>query len=416
MGALSRTAGLVPRSMNCGISSERGKLADYRWLASDAARPYLAVAAEHISDEQALLQAATSLRKNLSAERAHLVLEQAQLRRKANEKFAAADRMFFTPRGLEQATDAWIAQYKASRFDAAAIVDFCCGIGGDLIALQREGCVLGIDRDPATLLLAAANASSASLAVADSADVTVDRNVQWHIDPDRRLANRRTCRVELSQPGPEAIRGLLDKSPSGAIKLAPAAVWSEPWWSEAELEWIGRDRECRQLVAWFSKLARLPGQHSATVVFPIAGSTDSEVEGFTGEAGIVPDIAAKLGRYLFEPHATVLAAKLEGALATAHGLSAITPGIAYFTADRPSGSRLLSTFEVLDVLPYRIKKLKTWLAERRIGRLEVKKRAVNINPEGVRRQLAVAGDGEATLILTRAAERIAIFARRTRVD
>ena len=60
--------------------------------------------------------AIAGLRKELSAERVHLVLQQAALRHRARDKFAAAERMFFTPLGLEQATDEVIAQHKAQRF------------------------------------------------------------------------------------------------------------------------------------------------------------------------------------------------------------------------------------------------------------------------------------------------------------
>ena len=50
-------------------------------------------------------------------------------------KFADAPQMFFTAVGLEQATDEWVAGYKASRFPQGLVAELCCGIGGDLLAL-----------------------------------------------------------------------------------------------------------------------------------------------------------------------------------------------------------------------------------------------------------------------------------------
>ena len=59
------------------------------------------------------------------------------------------------------------------------------------------------------------------------------------------------------------------------------------------------------------------------------------------------------------------------------------------------------------------KALKSWLRARGIGRLEVKKRGVELDPAHVQRNLYVPGDEEATLLLCRMDNKItAIFARR----
>jgi hypothetical protein len=122
--------------------------------------------------------------------------------------------------------------------------------------------------------------------------------------------------------------------------------------------------------------------------------------------------ATGVGRFLFEPDSAVLAAKLTGALAAEHGLAAVTPGIAYLTGDAPLDDAALACFEVLDQLPLRIKTLKNWLRERGIGRLEIKKRGVDLDPAHLRRQLHVAGDASATLLVTPLAGRVAVIATR----
>jgi hypothetical protein len=55
---------------------------------------------------------------------------------------------------------------------------------------------------------------------------------------------------------------------------------------------------------------------------------------------------------------------------------------------------------VAAVMPYRTRRIKQFLSQRRAGRLEVKKRGVTLEPEAVRRELAVPGDHRMTLILT----------------
>jgi hypothetical protein len=129
---------------------------DYRWLITPEAALWIERAMA--AGAKSTLQLVATLRHELSASRAHLVVEQAELRARGARKFAAAARMFFTTRSLEQATDEGLAAYKSSRFpQGAAVADLCCGVGGDLLALARRAPTTGVDRDPVLGLLAEAN-------------------------------------------------------------------------------------------------------------------------------------------------------------------------------------------------------------------------------------------------------------------
>ena len=57
---------------------------------------------------------------------------------------------------------------------------------------------------------------------------------------------------------------------------------------------------------------------------------------------------------------------------------------------------------MLEPLPYKEKALRAALRERNIGRLTIKKRGVNVVPDELRKRLALKGDDEATVVLTRA--------------
>ncbi len=395
-------------------------LDDIRWLTSAAAERWLRMA-EVLADEP--LSCAERLRRELSAARAAIVLEQTLLRRRARRKFSAAADMFFTPRGLEQATDERIAAHKRGRFSSVGpVADLCCGIGGDLVSLAARGPVVGVDRDEVTALIASANLAVATKRLAaigelvpDAAQVLcgdavaydVGESAAWHIDPDRRPKGKRTTHVAMHEPCDTAIDGLRQANADAAVKLAPAAEVPAHWAAEAELEWIGRDRQCQQLVAWFGGLAGKVGMRRASVL-----SADA-VHTFVGERGVRAELAAGVGRFVYEPHAAVLAADLWGDLAKQHVLSAVEPRIPYLTADVRIDDPLLARFEVLDVLPLRKRRLKGLLKERRAGRLEVKKRGVEIDPDLLRRELAVEGDEQLTLLVTRRARKtIAIIARR----
>lgn len=396
---------------------------DYRWLTGDEAADLLRDLA---AQPQALHSAAARLRRQLSAARTHLLLEQVELRCRAAAKFRLADRMFFTRIGLEQATDQWVAKHKAARFAGrGAVADLCCGLGGDLLALgETAEHLIGVDRDPIAALLAAANARA--VLPPDLADrvnlscVEVQRFAAcglaaWHIDPDRRPTGTRTTSLNGSSPDPQAIEQLLAAVPSAAVKLAPAANVPTAWEERCELEWIGRDRQCRQLVAWHGDLAGAPGWRRATVL------TDSESDwsqsrSVVGEPDLPVPVADRLERYVLEPDPAVLAAHLAGALAAEFGLTALASGPAYLTGPGPIVDPILACFEVQEVLPLKMRLLAQHLRERAIGRLEIKTRGVDLDPEQVRRELKLRGDRAATLMLTvLSRKRVAMIVRRVTV-
>jgi hypothetical protein len=392
-------------------------LHDYRWLVSEAAEHWLAIASQELAGSRGTsVSLLGRLRKELGAERAHLVVMQIELRHRAREKFSSADRMFFCRKGLEQATDEQLALYKAGRFPAdTALADLCCGIGGDIIGLVRRGTVTGVDLEPAMALLAGVNAAAhgansarCQTLQADAAGFPVESMHAWHCDPDRRPQGRRTTRVELYQPPLAILERKLIENRNAAIKLAPAAEAPPDWREAAELEWLGSRGECRQQVAWFGALARHRGKHSATIVG--SGGTSRSVVGAPDES---ISVAQNLERYLYEPHAAVLAANLSGSLCREYVLAIVSAGGGYLTGSRLIDDPALSVFEINDVLPLDRRRLRAYCREHRIGRLEVKKRGVKIDPARLRREIVGAGEREATLIVTPCAGQLrAIMARR----
>jgi predicted RNA methylase len=372
-------------------------LDDYRWLVSDDAKTYLEDAAEH---NGSLVRVTLGLRKQLGAARTHLVIAQTELRRRASVKFGHASRMFFTRQLLEQATDEQIAGYKASRLaEGESVVDLCCGIGGDLLGLARRGPAAAVDKDPLALLLAEANCKANGLRVdpfceADASDWDVRRSQAWHLDPDRRPGGSRTTRTESQDPDSAAIDQLLSANPNGVVKLAPAARAQENWTQRAEREWIGNRRECRQQLLWFDTLARYPGQHVATV-FTSEGSPHAVY----GSPSNPAEVASHLGRYVFEPHAAVLAARLAGQLSDRYKLPCVSPSIPYLTGDQEVHDPAMSCFEILEEVPLDMKYIRQAVRSRGIGNLEVKKRGVRVDPEDLRRQIHPRGEASGTLIV-----------------
>ena len=271
--------------------------------------------------------------------------------------------------------------------------------------------VVGLDRDPLMTLLAEANSRAAGLA-GQCSYVVAEAEAHppvgtWHLDPDRRSEGRRSTRPEWHSPSEATVDVWLELAPRGALKLAPAAIISPEWETVGELEWISRARSCRQLVAWFGELAAAPGLRRATVLHH--GQADS----FLGDPQCNAPLAAVVGEYVADTDPAIRAARLTGALAAVLDCETLAPGETYLSSPVPLEHPLVSCFRVLDVLPMRVPNLAKHLRSLGIGELEIKTRGVAVSPEQLRKKLKLAGDREATLLITRQEKKeFAILAER----
>lgn len=348
------------------------------------------------------LAVATRLRREHPAELVSAALGQARLRQRAAVKFGAADagRMYFTPNGVEQATRATVATYRARRFHelgVRSVADLCCGIGGDAIALARAGIrVLAVDRDPLTAAVARANADALGLGElieVREADVTGVESSAYDavfVDPGRRGGRGRIFDPEAySPPLSWAVRAAL-KAPLAALKIAPG-IPHEAIPAEAAAEWISDSGDVKEAVLWFG--TRGPGSVRATL---LPGPRTLVGRG-------LPDPKVRPpGRYLYEPDGAVIRAHLVAEVAeelNAGGL--IDETIAYVTADSLDPTPFATPYEITDRLPFNVKKLKALLRQREVGILTVKKRGSAVEPEELRRKVKPHGPNSATVFLTR---------------
>jgi len=399
------------------------ELVDYSWLTGPEAGQLLT---ELASDVAPLHSQLHRLRKLFGMERARLAVEQVRLRKRAVAKFGQlAERMFFTDLALQQATDLWIGRYKASRFpEGLTLIDYCTGIGGDLLALAGRGPVVGWDNAPEMSLLAEANLrtaqgdKSSEVRTGDVSSQTPLSEDCWHVDPDRRVDSRRSTQLRRHSPGPDVIERWRATAPQGVVKLAPATEVPELWQREAELEWVSRDRQCRQQLAWFGQLAAAPGKHRATIIHKaINEDAPLTVASFAGDPALTAHPEPQVCDYIYDTDPAIRAAGLTGALAEELEMSAITTGASYLSTDRPIDHRLVSRFRVLELMPLREKTLANYLRSLGIGRLEIKKRGIQRDPEKLRRSLKLKGEATATILLTRQGDReIAILAERCQTE
>ncbi|GAB2722654.1 THUMP-like domain-containing protein [Streptomyces bullii] len=350
------------------------------------------------------LAVATRLRRDHPAELVSAALGQARLRQRAAAKFGAedAERMFFTPNGVEQSTRASVATYRARRMrelGVASVADLCCGIGGDAIALARAGIrVLAVDRDPLTVAAARANADALGLAglievrEADVTEVDTAGYDAVFVDPARRGGRGRIFDPEAySPPLSWAIR-TARTAPRAALKIAPG-IPHEAIPSDAEAEWISDGGDVKEAVLWFGTE---PGAVRATLL-PGLRTLLSQ--------GLPDPVVRPVGRYLYEPDGAVIRAHLVAEVAQRLGGGLLDATIAYVTADELRPTQYATAYEITDHLPFNVKKLKALLREREVGTLTVKKRGSAVEPEELRRKVLPKPHGphSATVFLTRVA-------------
>ncbi|WP_018543950.1 THUMP-like domain-containing protein [Streptomyces sp. LaPpAH-108] len=349
------------------------------------------------------LAVATRLRRTHPVGLVSAALGQARLRQRAAAKFGTedAERMFFTPNGVEQSTRTSVAAYRAERMRAlgvTSVADLCCGIGGDAIALARAGIrVLAVDRDPLTAAVARANAEALGLdglievREADVTEVDTAGYDAVFVDPARRGGRGRIFDPEAYSPPLSWAVAAARTAPRAALKIAPG-VPHEAVPAEAEAEWISDGGDVKEAVLWFGTGA--PGGVRATL---LPGPRTLLGRG-------LPDPAVRpVGRYLYEPDGAVIRAHLVAEVAEDLDGGLLDETIAYITADTLRPTPYATAYEITDQLPFNLKKLKSLLRERQVGTLTVKKRGSAVEPEELRRKVKPQGPNSATVFLTRVA-------------
>ena len=334
----------------------------------------------------------------------------ARRRAKRSGKFTHPEAMLFTRAGYEQATSSAVARHRAEHLALrGCIIDLCCGIGSDSIALALAGAyVRGVDRDADAVACARHNARAlgaghrVTFAVADACTMPLVGADAAFADPSRRSGSRRIQDPSDYQPALETLLARARELPGGAlcVKAAPGidvgdtrlrvALGGLPF----AVEWISEGGTCKEATLYCGDLAEADGARRATVI--AAGAVHS----FEGDPMLRAPTAA-LGRFVGEPDPAAIRSGLLGALCVRAGWAVMDERVAYLTAvEAPPVSPFVRWYRVADAMPFGVKRVRAYLRERGIGRLVLKTRAFPLSPEAVTALLKPAGDARATIICT----------------
>ena len=390
------------------------------WALLNALPPY---------DEKLAMVLSERLRaKGLDPELVALALTQSRLRGKAGAKFGEfADGMLFTPAGLEQATRLVVAARHAQRYVAAGIehvVDLTCGVGADAMAFAGMGLkVLATEIDEVTAAIATVNLRAFPEAVVRHADgLGIDLVAEGltgpttgiYADPARRTrSGKRIFDPKAYAPALDEVWALRSTVPAVGIKVGPG-IPHDGLPEDCEAQWVSVDGDVVEAGLWFGPLAPAGHGRTALLLRTAGGRSDARTFRSDRAPGATQDTppdavdgVAGVGGYLYEPDGAVIRAGLVADASRVLGGRLLDRTIAYVTTDtlhtEAENVPLATGYRILDVMPFSLKRLRTYLRERDVGRLTIKKRGTAVTPEHLRGQLGLRGAQEATIVLTRVA-------------
>ncbi len=375
-----------------------------RWLVTGDGRAAIERCEASVRGGSDRLSVISALRGDgLDRDRAAAVVAAADARTRARLRWPDADRLVFTRAGLEQASDPAVSAWRAARLaDDGPVEDRAAGCGGDSLALAAAGAaVAASDLDASRLVLLAHNAAVRDLevatTVADALAHPPPRSGPVHVDPARRVGERRVRRLEDHRPSVPALFAHLATVASGpglAVVLGPGVDPDDPALPpEAEIEFVQLGRQLVEAVVWTGNLRRTapgaaaPPRRTATIL-PAPDDLDGvPVTRSRGERG--PRLpVGPIGDVLVEVAPAAVRARLHDQLGADIGARRIAQRRALLTADTVvPDSPWWQVRRVETVLPVSARAVRRWLRTADPRPVEVVLHGVDVDPEAYRRAL-----------------------------
>jgi len=235
-----------------------------------------------------------------------------QLRFHAKQKFSKANKMFFySLEQIEQATPEIIAFYRAKRLKCNTIIDACCGIGMDAIALAKH-CkkVIAIDKSSDAIDAAKKNAlvygvKNIEFIEADSLSLDFSEfNAELlFADPSRRINGKRVKDFNETMPSTIAlINKCLKESINGFCIEVSREFFVEEIPFKCEKEFISIKEELNSISLYFGSVKKAS---VSAVVLP-----EEEKISTNRTEILMPKANEKPKKYLFELNDSIVNSRL----------------------------------------------------------------------------------------------------------
>ncbi len=376
-------------------------LADVAFLTSARGESLLAQLATADLSDSNLLRLIPRIRQTHTPDETSSAIETARLRRRATDKFGPdAAHMLLTEPALQQASHPAVRAWRVRGWPGSTL-DVCCSIGSDTLAFARAGHeVIGLDNDPVRVAMAQHNATAlgvtAAFDVRDVTQGTLPPADTLFYDPARRDDHgNRIHNVADYIPPLSLIDAWRPNYNRLAVKLSPGVDLTQVPYPTATLTFISVNGDLKEAQLTFGG-AQIPGLH-ALLLTPDGDYIYTPHDAHLSD--LPPPAAPR--RWLCEPDPSIIRAGYVAHLAAALGGAQLDHQIAYFTTDTAPVSPWVRSWEILDWMPFQLKRLRAYLRQHHVGRVTVKKRGSPLTPEILTRKLKLKGDHARTLILTR---------------
>lgn len=329
-----------------------------------------------------------AMSRKFGPDAARWAFTQWELRKRARAKFHLAERMLFDREGLEMATHERVANFHASLFPSAVMVeDLTCGLGSDLIALARRGPAVGYEVDPQRAEYAEHN-----LAIHDVVTEVIpgpfpagDRE-HFFADPARRSdGKRRSFDANAYEPSLRLLTEAAQRTRGAVIKLSPLLPDAVLTGLEAQVVFVSFGRECREALALFGDCRR---DLEAVLAYHVESSEWLKPMPADHEA-------SEPLSWIYEMDPAAIRAHAHGSF----GLSALGDSNGYLTGDEKVESPWLRRFRVLDHGSADIRQTRDALVGLNAATPVIKTRAPGVDPIAMRQQLKQKGTRPVVLMV-----------------
>jgi hypothetical protein len=215
-------------------------------------------------------------------------------------------------------------------------------------------------------------------------------------DPARRREGRRFRDGEQYAPPLSFLETLRAAFSFLAVKVSPAledaTLEAFVWAHGGTVTWVSERGECKEAVCWFGE-GKPPAARRA-VLLPQGVSLSEDREAPR------PSVTEPQA-WLYEPDAAVVRAHLIAETAAPLGAAQLDAQIAYLTAAHLTPTLFATAYQVVEWMPFHLKRVQAWLRESGRRVVAIKRRGVPLEPESLRDRLTGAGDRPTVVVLTR---------------
>jgi len=318
---------------------------------------------------------------------------------------------------MEQCSSQLTAEYKAQvalklteGSETRTLADLTGGFGVDatMMALKMQARLTLVERNPQLCSIARNNlpllgVEKAEIICADSVETlhNLPHQSLIFIDPARRDEHGgKTVAISDCTPDISAISGLLtDHADWLIVKLSPmldlASVGRELS-GVAQVHIVSVEGECKEVLVVMRK-----GHESKAQTFCVNISKDGKADIMTADEETTQiQYASQLGRYLYEPHASIMKACAFRSVATQFGVKKLHPDSHLYTSDNIIGNFPGRKFEVESWSTFSKKELKQFLSGIKKANLTVRNFPATV--ADLRKRLKISEGGDIYLFTTTA--------------